>query len=55
MEQFKSKQFRNQAITPSTPKSIKPLNYGYGGVNQLLSMQIKQEQLTQLRKKNQQN
>jgi len=55
MENSRSKQFKNQTSTPAAPKPSKPLNYGYGGVNQLLTMQIKQEQLTELRKKNQQN
>jgi hypothetical protein len=52
MEHFKSSQFTAKGTEAPKPSGVKPLNYGYGGVNQLLTMQIKQEQLTQLRKKN---
>jgi hypothetical protein len=54
MEHFKSAQF-NGDQNKKSPKALKsgtPSGYGYKGVNELLDLQIKQEKLRELQKKN---
>jgi hypothetical protein len=54
MEHSRSAQFngdRNKT-TPKVIKSSTPSGYGYKGVNELLDLQIKQEKLRELKKKN---
>ena len=55
MEHLRSSQFNGDQKKKSPPKAIKssaPSGYGYKGVNELLDLQIKQEKLKELRKKN---
>lgn len=54
MEHFKSTQFNGDQNmkSPKALKSSTPTGYGYKGVNELLDLQIKQEKLRELKKKN---
>jgi hypothetical protein len=54
MENFKSAQFGGKPMneTPKPLKASTPSGYGYKGVNELLDIQIKQEKLKELQKKN---
>jgi len=55
MEHFRSTQFNEGQKKESSPKAIKsstPSGYGYKGVKELLDLQIKQEKLKELKKKN---
>jgi hypothetical protein len=54
MEHSRSAQFNGDQNkrTPKVIKSSTPSGYGYKGVNELLDLQIKQEKLRELKKKN---